>query len=224
MSIERPRSITSIVLGELLETITQGVIPLGALLSEKALAAQYGTSKTPVREAFVQLHAIGLVEILPQRGYRVFHPTVAEVQDLCDVRGVLEVAATRFAMERRKDEFLAALVNAQEIVIDKSKTTPAAQFNSYDDDFHNIAFQYCESQSLRDAYAVFQPRIHTLRVNLQKYDGFMIGVTVGDHSAIVDPLCAGEIEQGMSAINYHVQRVAQFYADNWDRLMAGMEK
>ena len=72
VAIERRKSLTEQVFDRLMNSIVAGDFPFGTLLSEKVLAAEYGISKTPVREAFVQLQSIGLVEVLPQRGCLVF--------------------------------------------------------------------------------------------------------------------------------------------------------
>lgn len=107
--VERQKSLTAQVFETLLADITSGRRASGTMLSEKALAQEFGTSKTPVREAFVQLQALGLVEVLPQRGCLVFQPTAAEVRALCETRVIREAAATRRAMTRDRQALLGDL-------------------------------------------------------------------------------------------------------------------
>src|SRR5262245_51594780 len=111
----RGPSLTTTVYDRILQSIIDGTIALGSLLSEKVLAEGFGVSKTPVREALVQLQAIGLVEILPQRGGRVFQPSTEQVRELCEIRTELECAGLRLSMERNRAG-LAALL--EEIVRD----------------------------------------------------------------------------------------------------------
>jgi DNA-binding GntR family transcriptional regulator len=59
--LERPKSLTSIVIERLRDSIVDGTIQPGTLLSEKQMADMFGTSKTPVREAFAHLQSLGLV-------------------------------------------------------------------------------------------------------------------------------------------------------------------
>ena len=65
---------------ELQVEIITGRIPMGTRLRQEDLAARFGVSRTPIREALRQLQAIGLVEQLGHRGalVRSFHPTSAE--------------------------------------------------------------------------------------------------------------------------------------------------
>lgn len=75
--------------------IIEGVLPPGALLSENRLAAEYGVSRTPVREALRLLMEEELVEMLPGRKVRVAVPRSENVFEIYDVRLVLESEAVR---------------------------------------------------------------------------------------------------------------------------------
>ena len=72
MKIVRPKSLTELVVDELRTRIIDGRLRLGEALSENTLAAELGISKTPVREALLQLKLERLVDVLPQRGTYVF--------------------------------------------------------------------------------------------------------------------------------------------------------
>ena len=73
LQLERPRSLTALVLDRLRQGIVCGDVGLGEQLSESALAGQLGVSKTPVREALQQLRNEGLVRIVPHRHLRLHH-------------------------------------------------------------------------------------------------------------------------------------------------------
>jgi DNA-binding GntR family transcriptional regulator len=77
--------------------ILSGVYRMGAKLSVQDLASQHGVSKTPVREALSALQHEGLVDILPRVGYFVSHMSVEEVQNLFQVRLILEGASAELA-------------------------------------------------------------------------------------------------------------------------------
>ncbi len=67
MKLIRPKSLTEMVADEVRARIIDGRIGLGAGLSENSLAAELGISKTPVREALLQLKQERLVQVQPQR-------------------------------------------------------------------------------------------------------------------------------------------------------------
>ena len=81
----------------------------GAQIFEGELAARYGTSKTPVREALNLLGQEGLVEVLPRRGYLVAPVTLRDVQEVFQLRLLLETAAAELAAEHITEEGLRQL-------------------------------------------------------------------------------------------------------------------
>ena len=91
------------------ELILRGELAAGARLGEVELADRLGVSRTPVREALGRLAAEGLVEIVPNRGARVSSWTVAELEEVFDLRGALEPRLTALAVPRAADDDIAAL-------------------------------------------------------------------------------------------------------------------
>ncbi len=82
---------------EIKEDILSGMYRMGERLPVDDLAAQNGVSKTPVREALSALQYEGLVEIVPRVGYFVSHMTVKEVQNVFQLRLILEGASAEVA-------------------------------------------------------------------------------------------------------------------------------
>jgi DNA-binding GntR family transcriptional regulator len=81
----------------------------GAQIFEGELAARYGTSKTPVREALNLLGQEGLVQVLPRRGYLVAPVTLRDVPEVFQLRLLLESAAAELAAEHITEEGLRQL-------------------------------------------------------------------------------------------------------------------
>lgn len=76
----------------------------GREISEQALAEELEMSKTPVREALGRLGLEGYVETYPRRGYRIRPITLKDINDLFDVRVMLEPAAAALASARLSRE------------------------------------------------------------------------------------------------------------------------
>ena len=74
---------------ELQKDILSGSIPDGSKLTEQAICKRYNVSRTPVREAFRQLEADGLIENIPNRGAFVTGLTRRDISDLFDLRILL---------------------------------------------------------------------------------------------------------------------------------------
>ncbi|MFD1211944.1 GntR family transcriptional regulator [Arthrobacter sp. GCM10027362] len=78
--------------------IIHGVIKPGTALAQEQVAAQYGVSRTPVRDALTQLTLEGLTSLVPGRGYLVNELDDREVENVFEVRYALESLAVRRAI------------------------------------------------------------------------------------------------------------------------------
>lgn len=95
--------------------VLNGEIPTGTRLRQESLAAEFGVSRTPVREALRKLQASGLVEVQPRRGALVRRPSARDVREAYEVRAELEGLAAALAASRFRDAELHRLRAAQEL-------------------------------------------------------------------------------------------------------------
>ena len=104
--------------------IVHCVLPPGSPIREKDLSEQMEVSRTPIREALLQLEKEGLVEIYPQSGTRISKISMEEVRESHFIREAMESATVRFAAQQgdselckqlniRLQEFEAALSTAE---------------------------------------------------------------------------------------------------------------
>lgn len=91
------------------EAIIDGRLNPGQRLKEEELARELGISRTPVREALLMLQAEGLVDAIPNRGAKVRTHTAKDLDDLYQLRALLEGHATRRAASRLSAEEIAHL-------------------------------------------------------------------------------------------------------------------
>jgi DNA-binding GntR family transcriptional regulator len=85
------------------------VLAPGQVVSERELARRYEISKTPIREALAQTCHDGLMQRLPGRGYMVAPITIKDIQDLFDLRLILEFAAAERAAQNPPAALIAQL-------------------------------------------------------------------------------------------------------------------
>jgi DNA-binding GntR family transcriptional regulator len=95
--------------------VLNGEIATGTRLRQQSLAAEFGVSRTPVREALRKLQASGLVEVQPRRGALVRRPSARDVREAYEVRAELEGLAASLAASRIRDGELRRLRDAQEL-------------------------------------------------------------------------------------------------------------
>ena len=98
--LQRPKSLRELALEHLRNSIINGSLEMGQILSERKISEELGVSKSPVREALAQLRDEGLVSIEPQKGARVFSLSEEEVSQICDFRQAIEIAAFELALVR----------------------------------------------------------------------------------------------------------------------------
>ncbi|MDT0344074.1 GntR family transcriptional regulator [Streptomyces litchfieldiae] len=92
-SLPERHSVRAQVLAALRDALASGELAPGETYSAPALAERYGVSATPVREAMQRLAGEGVVETLPNRGFRVTGRSARDMAELAEVRAALEVPA-----------------------------------------------------------------------------------------------------------------------------------
>ncbi|MEU9823104.1 GntR family transcriptional regulator [Pseudonocardia alni] len=105
-------SVSDRIAREVGRRILAGEITVGSWLRHGALALEFGTSRTPVREALRVLNAQGIVTIVQNRGARVNGHSSRDIRELGQVRSQLEGFAAELACERITDDQLARLQNS----------------------------------------------------------------------------------------------------------------
>ncbi|KAJ34563.1 GntR family transcriptional regulator, partial [Agrobacterium tumefaciens] len=82
----------------LADRIVRGELSPGERLRQDHIAAEFGASHVPVREAFRRLEAQGLAASIPRRGVRVADFGLDDVREVAEMRAALEVLALRHAI------------------------------------------------------------------------------------------------------------------------------
>src|SRR6266446_6574381 len=115
MEITHPPQRLSEQLGERIEEqIVTGHYPPGMRLDETELATQFGVSRTPIREALIQLASAGMIAIRPRRGAIVMEIGAHRLVEMFEVMGELEAMCARLAARRITPPEQGALLAAHE--------------------------------------------------------------------------------------------------------------
>src|SRR6202030_2005813 len=95
--LQRPVPLRQSISAALIDLIVGGDLPPGQHMVETDLARQLGVSRQPIREALHRMEAEGWVDLRPSQGAFVHVPTDSEVDELLDVRALLEAETARLA-------------------------------------------------------------------------------------------------------------------------------
>lgn len=202
--LQRARSLTAQAADDIRSRIVRGDFEPGAPLSENTLAAELGVSKTPIREALLQLRVEGLVSIQPQRGSFVFDMTADEIVQLGELREMMELAALRLAASRRPDALLAALdaiVGEMRAALDAGDV---AGYRSLDAAFHQAFFDHCGNVYLAACYASFAFRVQALRARLSN-DPDLNESSFAAHRVLVDLIRRAALSEACDRLSEHVR-------------------
>jgi DNA-binding GntR family transcriptional regulator len=200
--VERPRSLTAIVLEQVRDQIVTGELRLGEQLSENVLAEQLGVSRTPVREAFLMLAVERLVEVRPQRGTFVFACDQEGVRDICELREILEAGALRLAIGRDRAGLLAGL-DANIQAAEQGQLQSSIQYQPYDHAFHELIVSGSGNRQLIEAYAQISGRVRALRYRLIRTLD-QVSVSQRAHRAVADAVRVGDDAGAETALRHHV--------------------
>lgn len=185
--------------------IIRGEIVAGELLTEVQVAAEAGASRTPVREAMLQLQRWGLVQLMPKKGAIVKPLSGKEVRDLLGFRELLEVSAIGAALANGGDtelaDALAANLSAQEVALDAGDV---AEFSARDVEFHLRIMQAGENAVVDDVMLTLAPRFARVIHEVARHDGSDARRLLDDHRAIHACIEAGDVEGARRAIAAHI--------------------
>lgn len=209
-TIERPKSLTELVKEHIRTRIIDGDMKLGEALSENVLAAQLGISKTPVREALLQLKLEGLVDIQPQRGSFVFTMNPKEMEEFCEYRIILETAALRSAIENDEEGLLVALEQRAKKMLKAMEENDLATYRRIDTDYHRQILQRAQNSYLLSAHAQLELKIQALRAHVSQRDR-TLEVSLAEHFNIIKLLKANEKAKALTMLANHIRAASRDY-------------
>lgn len=131
---------------EIRRAIISGALPEGSLTSARVLSEALGISRTPVREALVELAGDGMVSFERNRGVRICVTRRQDVEEIFDLRLLLEVPAVKRAVGALSDSVVAALEEA--VAQMQACLDDEAEFMRHDWAFHRVLLEKAGNERL----------------------------------------------------------------------------
>ena len=217
-----------VIVEQILAEILQGGFGPGERLVIQNLAARFGVSQSPIREALVTLEGIGIVDIEANRGAIVRHLTATEVNEVCQVRQALECAAVRLACGRIDFEPLMELADAFRQVARKpweaseggpgSREKPdVEQARRLDSRLHDLIAASCGNRMLSRELGRLEILFRSFRdVSWNQRsvatEQARIPEEAQEHLAIVEALLQCDAKAASRAMARHIRRGAKYWA------------
>jgi len=204
--IKNTKSIRQKTYGFLREQLLSGEIPPHHHLIETKIANDIGTSRTPVREALHSLELEGLIESIPRVGYVVKPFMEKEVEEICEIRAVIEGLAARWAMEKAFEKLVEELRKNISKSEEKMSKGDVKTFVEMDAQFHEIIAKFSGSRRLLELAQTL--RRHMLRYRIQSiYLTDNVLRAIDGHKKILEAIEKNDLEEVNKAINHHLDQV-----------------
>lgn len=201
--VERPRALGDQVYQTLRANVRNGKILPGQALQEVQLAAQLGVSRTPVREALTRLASDGLVTA-DGRSFVVPSLTLADVDDIYEVRGLLEPEALRrIAAQTSNPVVRAPLMKALEASVAAHKAGDNVAFMDANAHFRTAWLTLVPNPRLVHAVELYADHVQHLR-SLTLGNAKVRNVVLGGLKRMAKALTAGDGEAAAQAMRAHL--------------------
>lgn len=208
-TIQRPKSLTTLVTNKIREAIVRGEFKLGQCISENILCEMYEISKTPIKLALVQLKAEGLVEIIPQKASYVFNASADDLRQMKVWRTAIETVGLEesFYNDRIK------LIESLSQIYDEMKqlyenTSKRYEIFDIDAKYHYSIVEHSKNNYLINSYMANIHRMTALLVRFgnppwEQLEHFE------EHKLIIDNIKNNYINNAIQILKTHITRMSE---------------
>lgn len=186
------------------EDILNGVYEEHEELKEATLGEKMGVSRTPVREALRQLELEGLVEIIPNKGARVTGITKKDIEDIYQIRYLLEGLSARWATEYITEEQIEKMEETLYLTEFHAKKGNFTQVYELDSQFHELMYEASGSKMLNHILTDFHMYVTRIRRTSLALDNRSKNSTE-EHRAILDAIKARDAQKAEECAHNHVK-------------------
>jgi len=191
IEFKEPQTLRERIYLHLREAITNGMILPGQRIIEKKIAEELKVSITPVREALLQLNVEGFVEIKTHRNVVVKQISLADINELYEIQGVLEGYAARRASLNLNDQDLSKIKKLTEKMEKYFRSNNVEKFYESNKEIHEIFLKKSNNQSIYDLISNLNLRKKMFRYRvtfLAKKD--VMKKALDDHKKILNAFLA----------------------------------
>jgi len=174
------------------ESIEAGALEPGTFLDQNRISAELGISRTPLRDALLQLDLEGFVEVLPRRGVRVRRLTLDDIRHLYEIIGALEGAALLSSGGALDG---AEITRLERLNRSMSSALDSADFDAYyalNVDFHGVFLSRSDNEELKRTVRVCRQRLYDFpreRAFVPEWERR----SIEEHASLVDLVREGDL-------------------------------
>jgi DNA-binding GntR family transcriptional regulator len=204
---------------QLADEILEGRLAPGQHLDEQEVAARFGVSRTPVREALRLLAATGLVQERPRKGAVVAVITQDRMAEMFETMGEIEAACARFCALRMTAEEKRALAELHSKAARLVTDADPGVYDQVNTEFHSALYAGCHNGFLEETARAMRQRLRPFRRAQFRVSG-RVEHSWAEHDAVVRAILRGDGEAAYYTMRAHVSAVSDASADLLSRLEA----
>jgi DNA-binding GntR family transcriptional regulator len=185
--------------------------PPGYRFTEEEICKEFGVSRSPVRETLRMLEEHGLVDKVPYRGCTVKQPDVQAINELYDVRAILELAVVELlAAKQQPPELLESLAQTWKNLarVSSYAQVEAVDLAQEDRVFHETLASAAGNRTLFDMLHTINERLHFMRM-FDITTAERLWDTCAQHLRIVDAIAAGDTLAAKDAMRLNIEGARQ---------------
>ena len=191
--------------------VVSGELEPGGLYSAPSLAARFGVSATPVREAMLDLVREGMVTIVPNKGFRVTEVDPASLDQVAQIRALLEPPVVRRVTPIIPASDLPGLRRLAQAIVDEAAAGDLVAYTEADRTFHLALLAYDDNPRLVDLVAELRGQARLLGLSGLLERGELV-TNAAEHLQIVDLIQARDLDGVESLMRHHINQVRTTWA------------
>jgi DNA-binding GntR family transcriptional regulator len=210
-SVQERRSLREQVTHALRAALVSGGLRPGIVYSAPVLAAEFGVSATPVREAMLDLTKEGLVEVVRNKGFRIVGLTDQDLDDFTEIRALIEIPATVSAAGIADAAQLEPLRPLAREIVTAARAGDLIAYVEADRRFHLTLLAFAGNRHLVDTVGDLRKRSRLYGLNQLAEAGRLVA-SAEEHEHLLDLAIAKDLTGVEQAIRHHLGHVRSLWA------------
>ena len=206
-SIKLPRKTTSaLVVDSMRERLMSHEFDESEMIRQDRLAKEYNVSLSPVREALIQLEAEGLLTLVRHHGYAITTLSIDDIQQLYELRALIEVELLKHAIPRLKESDIATARQLHEAMKKIYKRgTQTTAWTKINWEFHTTLYKPAEKRQLFAVIEnVYQNINRYVHMQLKIRSSVDLARNIKEHTELLDYCEAGETHRAAQLLRDHI--------------------
>lgn len=193
----------------LTQAIVEGRLAPGSLHSVQSLAAKLDVSRTPVREALIQLARHGMVQFVRNRGVRILEQSPRDVEEIFQIRRMLEVPCTSLAVRNATQQDQRRFAKEFEAMLGCAKNGDELGMWRHDRAFHRLLLECAGNRRLASYVDGLRDLVLTRGTTTAARGARSLVETAEAHRPILEAVIAGDGPRAANAMARHLERTEE---------------